>query len=330
MNVKISQVGSYIPLNKLSSREIEDRINQKEKLIVPGSLEKLFGVKTRYFAAPGQQCSDLAATAARKILERTDPASVDCLIYASACGDLIEPATANIVQHKLGLRCPAFDVKNACNSFLNGILLATSLIQSGVYKKVLITSGEVLNHSIQFNISSREELLQRLAAYSLGDAGAAILMEASANGSGIKFHKFQTLGEHWELCTVPGGGSMHPHDPSRNYFEGKTSELQAVFKKARGTMFEECFEQTGWSREEIDHVFLHQVSTSATEAMAEDLGFPVSKVYQSVTDYGNTGAASIPLCISLAVGEGRIRHGDKIMVVGLAAGISLSVLMLKW
>ncbi|AHM59464.1 beta-ketoacyl-acyl-carrier-protein synthase I [Flammeovirgaceae bacterium 311] len=138
MNVKISHVGSYIPVHKLSSREVEDRINQKELFIAPGSLEKLFGVKTRYFAAPGQQCSDLAAAAARKILEQIDLHAIDCLIYASACGDLIEPATANIVQHKLGLTCPAFDVKNACNSFLNGILLATSLIQSGVYKKVLI------------------------------------------------------------------------------------------------------------------------------------------------------------------------------------------------
>lgn len=330
MKVKISHVSSCIPDHKLSSREVEGMINQQEAYIAPGSLEKLFGVKSRYFAAPGQQCSDLAAIAARKILEQTDAREIDCLIYASACGDLIEPATANIVQHKLGLKCPAFDVKNACNSFLNGILVATSLIQSGVYKKVLITSGEILNHSIQFNIGSRDELIRRLAAFSLGDAGAAMLLEASSNGSSIKFHQFQTLGEYWDLCTVPGGGSMYPHDPGKNYFEGKTSELQGVFKKARGSMFDACFKETGWTKEEIDHVFLHQVSTNATEAMAEELGFPIHKVYQSVASFGNTGAASIPLCISLAVEAGRIRRGDKIMIVGLAAGISLSVLMLTW
>lgn len=330
MKAKITAVSSYIPSHKVSSQEVEERINQQQRLIASGSLEKLFGVKNRHYAGSGEQCSDLAASAAKKILATVDPASIDCLIYASACGDLIEPATANIVQHKLGMRCPAFDVKNACNSFMNGIQVATSFIQSGVYRKVLVVAGEILHHSIQFNNPSRESLLKRLASFSLGDAGAAMLLEPSADDSGIEFLQFQTMGQFWELCTVPGGGSMHPHDTDKNYFEGRTSELQEVFKRARGPMFDACFQQEGWTKADIDHVFLHQVSLQSTEAIAADLGFPLHKVYQSIPQYGNTGAASIPLCMSLAVEEGRIRKGDKVVTVGLAAGISLSILLFRW
>ena len=330
MKVKITGVSSYVPATKLSSTEVENIINEQGQFVAPGSLEKLFGVKSRYYITPGEQCSDLAAAAALKIIKKTDLNSIDCLIYASACGDLIEPATANIVQHKLGLKCPAFDVKNACNSFMNGILIATSLIQSGVYKKVLITCGEVLSQSIQFKINSRDELIKRLAAFSLGDAGAAMTLEASENGAGIQFHQFQTLGEHWQLCTVPGGGSMHPHDVSKNYFEGRTSELQSVFKSSRSHLLMDSLQQTGWTIDEIDHVFLHQVSTNTAEVVAEEIGFPLHKIYQSVATYGNTGAASIPLCLSLAVEEGKIIKGDKIMVVGMAAGISISIMMMTW
>jgi acyl-CoA:acyl-CoA alkyltransferase len=330
MKVKISAVTAYVPENKVTSTEVEDRINKKQMWVTPGSLEKLFGVKTRFYANAEEQCSTLAAEAGKKILKNINGKEIDCLIYASACGDLIEPATANIVQQKLGLNCPSFDVKNACNSFLNGIHVANSFIRAGVHKKVLIVCGEILNHSIQFNISTRDELIKRLASFSLGDAGAAMLLEPSDHDSGIIFQDFQTFGQYWDLCIVPGGGSMHPHDASKNYFEGKTSELSDVFRKARGPMFDLCFKQSGWNKDDIDHVFVHQVSTQSTEAIAAELELSRHKVYSSVENYGNTGASSIPLCMSLAIEEGRVKSGDKIIVVGLAAGISLSVLLIKW
>ena len=187
--VKISAVSSYFGnTSRIANEEIELRLNKSKTLLPAGVLERLFGVKNRFFANAGTQCSDLAAGAALNILADIDPESIDCLIFAAASSDLIEPATANIVQTKLGLHCPVFDLKNACNSFVSGMQIAASLIQSGQYKRILITNGEILQNAITFNVADSDELMKRLASFTLGDAGTAALLEASDDESGIVYH----------------------------------------------------------------------------------------------------------------------------------------------
>src|SRR5689334_18364940 len=107
-----------------------------------GQLQKLCGIRARYFAAPDEQVSDLAVAASRCVVSAVGQDAIDLLVFASASCDLIEPATANIVQHKLGLRCPAMDVKNACNSFASGIHVASAMIESGAYRRALVVNGE--------------------------------------------------------------------------------------------------------------------------------------------------------------------------------------------
>ena len=229
----ISSIAGYAPSRIICNAEIENRVNENQELLPAGCIERLFGVKQRRFAEKNEQVSDLAVAAANKILVNTGTASIDCLIFAAASSDLIEPATANIIQHKLNLRCPAFDVKNACNSFATALHVANAFIVSGEYKKILIVTGEKLSDSIKYTLSDKEELGKRLAAYSLGDAGAAALIEPAVNGSGMFSQKFLTFGEYWNLCVIPGGGSMHPHDDAKNYFEGKTTEMRNVFLQTK-------------------------------------------------------------------------------------------------
>lgn len=329
--VKISHIAAYTAgSRRVSSHEIEARINHKQALLAPGVLERLFGVKNRYFAEAGTQCSDLAAGAARKILAQVDPQTIDCLIFAAASSDLIEPATANIVQAKLGLTCPVFDVKNACNSFMSAIQVAASFIKSGEYQRVLITNGEILQNAITFNITDEGDLLKRLASFTLGDAGTAALLQRSQDESGILYHDIRSMGKYWELCVIPGGGSMYPQDCSKHFFEGKTSELREVFARERGDLIEKCLQKTGFTRDDIDHYFIHQVSKNSCEALARDIDIPLAKVHCIVEEYGNTAAASIPLGISLAVQAGKLKKGQKIMIIGLAAGISMSVSLIIW
>ena len=140
----------------------------------------------------------------------------------------------------------------------------------------------------------------------------------------------KTLGEYWDLCVIPGGGSMFPQDCSKYYFEGKTSELREVFMREKGQMFEKCFETTGYTRADIDHYFLHQVSKNTTETLARDLNIPLAKCHCIVEEYGNVAAASIPLSMAHAVAAGKLKKGDKVIIIGLAAGISLSVQLLIW
>jgi 3-oxoacyl-(acyl-carrier-protein) synthase III len=326
----ISGIGVHLPERIVSSIELEQMINRQYEVLTEGSIERLFGVRERRFAGEQIQASDLGANAAREMLANHNIDEIDCLIFASACSDLIEPATANIIQAKLGLHCPSFDVKNACNSFVSALQIACSFIQSGVYRKILIASGEKLSNTIRFDLADPERLRRNLAALSFGDAGAAVLVEASPNGSGMYFQKFKTVGKHWPLCTVPGGGSLHPHDADKMFFDGRTSELAFVFAEEGVGFVRKSVEEAGWAWEDIDLLFTHQVSSRSFEVLSVALGVPLEKIVRINCEYGNVASVSIPLSLHLAEKQGLLRHGSKIALIGLAAGISISIQLMVW
>lgn len=143
--------------------------------------------RERRFAAKHEQVSDLVVQAAKPILERFSGQNVEFLIFASACADLIEPATCNIVQHKLGLQCPALDVKNACNSFVSGLMTASSLIAAGICNNVLVVTGEKPSDAIRFDFENDAQMGPYLAGFTFGDAGAAALVTVSPDDSGFSF-----------------------------------------------------------------------------------------------------------------------------------------------
>ncbi len=327
---KIADLSVYHPARIVTNQELEARLNAKGKLLAEGSLERLFGLRERRFAAAGEQVSDLAAQAARPIMERVGAERIGCLIFAAACADLIEPATANIVQHKLGLHCPAMDVKNACNSFTSGLMMASSLIAAGHYDSVLVVNGEKLSDAIRMDLDNKEQLCRHLAAYSLGDAGAAALVTASDDESGFQFQRFMTRGEHWQLCTIPGGGSMFPHDADKNYFEGQTDALKEVLAEAAAQFFHLCLQEAGWQPEGIQHFFTHQVSANTFQLIARLTQVNPACCEQVFTHFGNTAAASIPLAMHQRYRRGEIKKGDKVALLGLAAGVSVSVQLLVW
>lgn len=330
MRAYISDIGVFLPERTVSSAELEAIVNKNGKMIPSGSIERLFGVRERRYAASHIQASDLGANAARPLVETHGAESIDCMIFASACSDLVEPATANIVQEKLGLNCPVFDVKNACNSFVTSLHISSSFIDTGVYKKILIISGEKPSDSIRFEPATEEDLKTNLASLSFGDAGSAVMVEGSVNGCGLYFQKFKTVGKHWELCTIKGGGSMFPFEGGRNFFEGKTSELANVFVAEGGAFLQSCFVESGWTMADIDYVITHQVSQKSFEVIASTLGFPLDRMIQACNLYGNTASVSIPLSMHLAEKKGLLKHGDKIAIIGLAAGISISIQLMVW
>ncbi len=327
---KISELSVYLPERAVSNLEIEERVNAQRQILPPGALQRLFGIEERRFAAKGEQVSDLAAKAARPIVEKVGAANIEYLIFAAACADLIEPATCNIVQHKLGLHCPAMDMKNACNSFTSAVMTASSLISAGMYDNVLVVNGEKLSDAIRFEFDDEAQLTRHLAGFSLGDAGAAALVSKSDDASGICFQKFLTNGEHWELCTIKGGGSMYPHDVSKNYFEGQTVALKDVLAEIAEAFFRQCLDESGWQAHEIQHLFTHQVSVGTTRLIGQLTKVNPSTVEEVFPKYGNTAAAAIPLAMHQRLSRGEIHKGDKIAWVGLAAGVSVSVQLMVW
>jgi len=326
----ITATSCYAPERVISNEWVEERINGKNLLLPPGILKDKFGLEQRRFAQDNEQASDIAAAACFSILQKHDRSSFDLLIFASGSSDMIEPATATILQHKLGLTCPAMDVKNACSSFVCGMQVANAFIASGEYKKILVVSGEKLSSIIKLDYGGKEELIKRMASLSMGDGGAAFVMEASEMSNGMIFQKFFTAGKYWHLCTVPGGGSMFPHDGSKVYFEGKTAELRDVFLREKGTILKDALDTAGWNASELKFVFMHHVSERSFELAALEMNLPLERFYNKFKFYGNMAASSIPFSIACADAEGLLQAGDKIMLFGLASGISISVQLIIW
>lgn len=330
-NVKILDIATYLPKQKVTNEAIEAKINHTKNYLSAGVIEKLFGIKERRFAAAEEMVSDLAAKAAQPILERMDKTEIDFMIFAAACSDLIEPATANIVQQKLGLSCPVMDLKNACNSFVSAIHTATAFIQAGIYKKILIVNGEKLSDAINFNIQNTAHLKRSLSAFSLGDAGtAALIGTAKTTDEGFYFQKFKTSGEHWRLCTIKGGGSMFPHDVSQNYFEGKTAELKTALLSTAFDFLHEAFREARCHPKNIDWLFTHQVSVSTFNVICDAMKIPSAKCVNVFDRFGNTAAASIPLALHHAIQNNWLKKGDNIAILGLAAGVSASLQLMRY
>jgi 3-oxoacyl-(acyl-carrier-protein) synthase III len=331
-----ADISAYIPARKVGNAEIEDRVNHRKKLLPEGGLMRLFGCETRYYAAANEQTSDLAAQAALPIVEKYGRTNIDFLIFASASSDLLEPATANIVQQKLGLRCPVMDVKNACNSFVSGLQTADAMIQAGFYEQILIVTGERLSSVINFDIEDGAHLRRSLASFSLGDAGTAVLVAKNPaqnkekSGSGIKKQRFMSLGEHWNLCTVKGGGSMFSHDVSKNFFEGHTKELGVVIRREAAGFLKRFFTESNTPPHAYEHIFTHQVAESTFDLISQEMALPAERISRTFREFGNTAAASIPLSMHKSLKNNALKRGDSVLILGLAAGVSVSVQSMIW
>ena len=320
---RIADVSSHLPSTRVDNAALLADVEADFWMPDAGHCKSSAGIRARHFAAPDEQVSDLAVAAARCMVSAVGRDEIDLLVFAAASSDLIEPATANIVQHKLGLSCPAMDVKNACNSFASGIHVASAMIENGAYRRALVVNGEKLSDSIRWRYDSQKQLTDNLASFTFGDAGAAMLLERTEEeDQGIVFQRFMTRGEHWKLCTIPGGGSLFPHDPDAYYFSGRTAALREVVEDQAAALWHECRGEIGWEAADINWVFTHQVSDSTFRVVMCALGIPEERSVNLFATHGNMAAASIPVC--MAAVKHRFRRGDKILLVGLAAGISIS------
>ncbi len=327
MNSYIKEIGVFLPGDPISNEDFAAMY--KGEILRPEMIRTLFGGKYRYISAPDVQCSDLAVNAAKAFLKEEEKQSIDLLIFSSASADLIEPATANIVQEKLGLTCPVFDVKNACNSFISAMQIADAMIKSRMYKNILIVSGEKPSDTIRFDIGSKEKFKENIASISFGDGGAAMWLSTTKENTGIAYSRFLTMGEYWNLSTILGGGSMYPFDPDKNYFKGETAKLIDVLKNSDARQFaKECFDECPWEKEEIDLLITHQIATHFYDRLAKTIDFPLEKMHMTFDKYANTASTSMPIALFDAIQNGKAKRGDKIMLLGVAAGVSVGVIFL--
>lgn len=333
----ISAVGHYLPGHVILSNEVEARVTASSQgFTMPrGTIQFLTGVRGRHHVQPGVTSSDLAVAAARRALETAgvEARAIEVLIFASASHDIAEPATANLVQDKLGcVEASVFDVKNACNSFLNALDIAHAFIQTGRATRILVASGEVLSPTIDWSLQCAEDLKTKFAALTLGDGGGACIVEARPDEPerGLRPGRFLSDGRHWELSTVLAGGTMMPGDFTRRFFECRSSELQLLAAEHLPGLIVKVLEDVGWSPSEVDLAVPHQVSLSIIETICERVGMDPAQCQVTLTHSGNTAAASIPIALSIAVEQGRLMPGAKVLLVGGAAGFTAGVIPVIW
>ncbi len=332
----ISGVGYYLPQEVVGSDEIQRRVFEASSFTIPnGLIKRATGIAERRFRHEDEQSSDLALKAARVAMERAGvaPDEVDLLIFAACTQDVAEPATANILQEKLGLpHAQVFDAKNACNSFLTGLDIADSHIRASKSRCALVAVGETLSLTINWAIKSVDDLRTRISSLTLGDAGGAVVLKGTSNGygQGIITSAFRSYGEKWRLATVLGGGSMHRFDERYGYFTSSSQGLmEAAYEHIPG-LVADVLKRVGWKASEVDVTCAHQVSEEMVYKLADKCGINIETTMVSVTDCGNTAAASIPIGLARAYEKGMLKPGSKVLLVGGAAGFSVGVVPLVW
>lgn len=334
MGIRISSVATHLPSRYVTSPETEAKIASRSTGFrpPPGIVERATGIRGRHVAPAQWHPSDLAAAAAGKALAECGLTArdLDLLVFASASQDLVEPATSHLTAELLGARCPVFDVKNACNSMLNGLQVADALIRAGQYRRVLVCSGETPSRAVRWQVASLTQFARSFAGYTLSDNGSALIVEADDGDHGILGQAHHADSTAWRTGTLAGGGSRHPRDPEHSYFALDGSALKAAFDRVDPAVVLDVLGSAGVGLDEVAVLAVHQVTVPYAHAFTDRCGIARERLDLTVVDHGNCASGSLPLQLERAVQAGRLHRGDLALLVGLAGGISVGTMLVRW
>ncbi|MCX5205967.1 hypothetical protein OG897_31675 [Streptomyces sp. NBC_00237] len=332
-HARIRDVAVHLPEERQKHEELHALLTRAAAGIpVPADpLRRLYGIESRAVAPATAYPSDLASTAAAQALARSgwEAGDLDLIIYAAVTADLDEPATAHVVADKLGARCPAFDVRNACNAVLNALEVADALIRQGTYRKILIATGEVLSRYTRRRIHSRADLTVALATFTGGDIGTALLVEAS-HRPGIAASRFAAASHGWRAAMVPN--AFGQGESNGELAEATVSSAGLVSAIETGPIQETAalFDELGMDPGATDLACVHQPSINLLHYLCDQFRIPYDKTLPTVTHVGNVGSGTIPLQLAVAREHGRLHEGDRVVLIGAASGVSVGVMVLTW
>jgi acyl-CoA:acyl-CoA alkyltransferase len=324
----ITAVAASLPDARMTTDDLQRRIEESSSVTFPDMLfTRLSGIVERRVATPSEQASTLAVAAARELFASSEvsPGDIDLLLFSSASRDVAEPATAHIVQHELGTSAHAFDIANACNSFLNGIDTARAFVLPGRAQRALVVTGETPTRVMRMQVGGLDQVRTSLAGYTFGDGGAAVLVEPVASG-GIQHVVTATASEYWEVGGIAGGGSRYPRSEEHTYFHGNGSELREVFERFGQDALDRLRKETGYDWDDYDRILVHQVTMSYLDRFAEFTGAPREKMVVTLPELGNLASAT--LGVQLARINTELASGSRVLFVGLGAGAS--IMMMVW
>jgi 3-oxoacyl-[acyl-carrier-protein] synthase-3 len=324
---KIVGWGAYVPPNEIGNDDVNAILKVKGAATnFADIVSRLTGIETRRYAGSAMLPSDLAVKASRQALKRAgiDPMDLDVIISCGVARDVEEPATAYIVQEKLGAdRAYCFDLVNACNGFISALDVLDSFIASGRCKTGLVAVGDILSQYITWDARSPNDLHMSSMGYTFGDAGGAAVLtrRGETDTQGLHGSWFLSDGSYWKVAVIP------LIDQQARYFKSNASNIErAALEHVPGGV-EKVMAHLGWTVEDITLVIPHQVSSQIIEDLFyKRLRMPPEKVFWSFPRHGNVGAASMPVALCNALDAGVVASGDRILLVGGSGGFGAGVL----
>jgi len=314
--------GSYLPTRVLSNTELSRMVDTSDEWITQRT-----GIRERRIAAKGETTADMALAAARAALTAAgvEAQSIDLIVLATSTPDNTFPASAVSVQAGLGLtQGAAFDLQAVCSGFVFGLATVDGLFKTGAFQRALVIGAETFSRILDWS--------DRSTCVLFGDGAGAVVLEAqrehgTREDRGILTSHLRSDGRYKAKLYVDGG-------PSSTQTVGHLRmEGRAVFKHAVAMItdvIEDAFKATGYSARDIDWFVPHQANKRIIDDTAKKLGIAPEKVVMTVDKHGNTSAASIPLALTVAVADGRIKRGDLVMLEAMGGGFTWGSALLRW
>jgi 3-oxoacyl-[acyl-carrier-protein] synthase-3 len=326
VRAKISAVGTYVPPRLLTNADLEKMVATNDQWIMERT-----GIRERHIVDKGVATSDLALEAAKKCLavRGIDASEIEVIIVATVTPDMFFPATACLVQDKLGAKGAwGFDLSAACSGFPYALQVGAKLVESGMHKKVMVIGADVMSSIIDYT--------DRATCVIFGDGAGAVLLEPCAAGEvGLVDYWHEIDGSGAVALNMPGGGSLNP--PTAETVAAKMHYVhqdgQAVYKFAVRKMAEAAeilLTRNGLTGKDLSCFIPHQANKRIIMSTAERLGMPESAVVINIDRFGNTTAATIPMAMQTALDEGRLKKGDLVLLASVGAGFTVGATLLQW
>lgn len=309
---RITGTGSYLPPKVVTNFDLEKTLDTSDEWITART-----GIKERRIVTDQNTC-DLALEASIKALSMAElkPEDIDLIILSTTTPDKIFPATATILQNRLGASCPAFDLQAVCAGFVFALTTAQQYIENGAAKNILVVGSETMSRIVDWN--------DRSTAILFADGAGAVILSAD-NNTGIKHSKLYSDGKYLS--------SLHVNNNRINELGTIEMEGNEVFKIAVNKLSEvaeETLTDCNMTSEDIHWMVPHQANIRIINAIAKRIKLPLDKIILTLDKHGNTSAASIPLALDTGVRDGRIKKGDTLLFEGIGGGFSWGSILLEY
>lgn len=320
----ITAVGGYVPEDRLTNFDLEKMVDTNDEWIRTRT-----GVsERRILKEPGKATSDMVVPAVQELCKKRgiDPSEIDAMIVGTVTPDMIFPSTANISCHKLGAKNAwGFDLLAACSGFLYSLTTGASLVESGRYKKVVVVGADKMSAIVDYS--------DRATCILFGDGAGAVLLEPNTEGYGVQDSLLRSDGSGGQYLHMKAGGSLKPASfetvAAREHYAYQ--EGQPVFKyavKGMADISAELLEKNNMTGDDIAWLVPHQANKRIIDATADRIGLSHDKVMLNIERYGNTTAATIPLC--LWEWEKQLKKGDNLVIAAFGGGFTWGATLVKW